>query len=125
MSTEPGQPVQVRLVANAFPDIHNARVTVTFNPEQLTFINAQPGNFFPADADHSPLAVSVSPAAGTIILKVGQDHATAKGTGVLAVLTFTAKSQGQAPLIVEQPTVTDASGQTVSVMAQHGLIRIL
>lgn len=125
MITGPGQPVQVRLVANSLPDIRNARITVTFNPEQLAFVNAQPGDFFPTRADRSPLAVSVSPAAGTIVLKVGRDKATAKGTGVLAVLTFTAKGQGQAPLFVKQPIVTDASGQTVSVTARHGLIRIL
>ena len=125
MITGPGQPVKVRLVANSFPDIRDARITVTFNPEQLAFVNAQPGDFFPAQADRSPLAVSVSPAAGTIVLKIGRNDATAKGTGVLAILTFTAKGQGQAPLIVKQPTVTDASGQTVSITARHGLIRIL
>ena len=125
MITGPGQPVQIRLVANSFPDFRNARITVTYNPEQLAFVNAQPGDFFPAQADRSSLAVSVSPASGTIVLKIGRDDATAQGTGVLAVLTFTAKGQGQAPLIVKQPTVTDASGQTVSVTARHGLIRIL
>lgn len=125
MITGPGQPVQVRLVAESFPDVRNARITVTYNPERLAFEKAQPGDFFPAQADRSSLAVSVSPAAGTIVLKIGRDDATAKGTGVLAVLTFTAKGQGQAPLVVKQPTVTGASGQTVSVTARHGLIRIL
>lgn len=125
MTTGTGQSVQVRLVAESFPDVRNARITVTYNSEQLAFEKAQPGDFFPAQADRSSLAVSVSPAAGTIVLKMGRDGATAKGTGVLAVLTFTTKGQGQAPLIVKQPKVIDASGQTVPVMARHGLIHIL
>lgn len=120
-----GQSVQVRLVAKSFPDVRNARITVTFNPDQLVFVKAQPGGFFPTRADRSSLAVSVSPAAGTIVLNIGRDNATAGGTGVLAVLTFNAKGQGQAPLVVNKPTVIDASGQTVSVTARHGLIRIL
>ena len=125
MITGPGQPVQVRLVAKSFPDVRNARITVTFNPARLAFVKAQPGDFFPARAERPSLAVSISPIEGTIVLKIGRDNATAKGTGVLAVLTFTAKGQGQAPLVVKQHTVIDASGQTVSVTARHGLIRIL
>ncbi len=125
MITGPGQSIQVRLVANSFPDVRNAQITVTYHPEQLTFVKAQPGDFFPDRADRSSLAVSVSPAAGTIVLKIGRDNVMAKGTGVLAVLTFTAKGQGQAPLVVKQSTVIDASGQTVSVTARHGLIHIL
>ncbi len=125
MVTGPGQPVQVRLVATSFPEVCNARITVTFNPKRLAFVNARPGDFFPVRADRSPLTVSVSPATGTIVLKIGLDKLTAKGTGVLAVLTFTAKGQGQASLVVKEPTMIDASGQTVTVTARHGLIRIL
>ena len=125
MITGSGQSLQVRLVAESFPDIRNARITVTYNPEQLAFQKAQPGDFFPDRADQSSLAVSVSPTSGTIVLQIGLDDATAKGTGVLAVLMFTTKDHGQAPLIVKQPKVIDASGQTISVTARHGLIRIL
>ena len=125
MTTGLGQSFQVRLVAEFFPDVRNAQITVTYNPQQLVFDKAQPGDFFPVQAERSSLAVSVSPAEGTIVLKIGRDDVTAKGTGVLATLTFTTKGQGQAPLVVKQPNVIDASGQRVPVAAQHGLIRIL
>ena len=125
MITGPGQSFQVRLVAESFPDVRNAQITVTYNPEQLAFDKAQLGDFFPVQEERSPLTVSVSPASGTIVLKIGRDDVTAKGTGVLAILTFLTKSQGQAPLIVKQPKVIDASGQTVSVTVHHSLIRIL
>ena len=125
MTTGSGQSFQVRLVAESFPDVRNAQITVTYNPQQLVFDKAQPGDFFPVQAERSSLAVSVSPAEGTIVLKIGRDDVTAKGTGVLATLTFTTKGQGQAPLVVKQSNVIDASGQMVPVVAQHGLIRIL
>ena len=125
MTTGSGQSFQVRLVAESFPDVRNAQITVTYNPEQLVFDKAQPGDFFPAQAERPSLAVSVSPAAGTIVLKIGRDDVTAKGTGVLATLAFTTKGQGQAPLVVKQSNVIDVSGQMVPVAAQHGLIRIL
>ncbi len=125
ITTGPGQSLHVRLVAESFPDVRNAQMIVTYNSEQLEFDKAQPGDFFPAQTERSSLTVSVSPAAGTIVLKIGRDDVTAKGTGVLATLTFTTKGQGQAPLIVKQPKVIDAAGQMVPVAAQHGLIRIL
>ena len=125
MTTGSGQSFQVRLVAESFPDVRNAQITVRYNPEQLVFDKAQPGDFFPAQAERPSLAVSVSPAAGTIVLKIGRDDVTAKGTGVLATLAFTTKGQGQAPLVVKQSNVIDVSGQMVPVAAQHGLIRIL
>ena len=125
MTTGPGQSFQVRLVAESFPDVRNAQITVTYNPEHLAFDAAQPGDFFPAQAERSPLTVSVSPAAGTIVLKIGREDITSKGTGVLAILTFTTKGQGQVPLVIKQPKVIDASGQPISVTARHGLIHIL
>ena len=47
MTTGSGQSFQVRLVAESFPDVRNAQITVTYNPQQLVFDKAQPGDFFP------------------------------------------------------------------------------
>lgn len=125
MTTGPGQLFQVSLVAEAFPDVRNAQITLTYNPQQLEFKNAQHGNFFPVQENGSPITVSLSPTAGTIVLKIGSDDVTAKGKGVLTTLTFEAKNPGQSPLVIKESQVTIASGQTVSVMVQHGLIRIV
>ena len=125
VTTGPGQSFQIRLVAESFPEVRNARITLTYNPEQLEFDHAQLGDFFPTQEDRSPLTVSASPATRTIILQMGHDETTAKGDGVLAVLTFTTKSQGQSPLVVNQSDVTGASGRAVPVTVRHGLIHIL
>ena len=50
MTTGSGQSFQVRLVAESFPDVRNAQITVTYNPEQLVFDKAQPGDFFPGSS---------------------------------------------------------------------------
>jgi len=125
ITTGPGQSFQVRLVAESFPDVRHAQITVTYHPEQLAFDKAVPGDFFPNPAGRSSLTISVAPDSGTIVLKIGRDDVTANGTGVLATLTFKTKNQGHVPLVVKEPKVTDASGQPVPVTAQHGLIHIL
>ena len=125
VTTGPGQSFQIRLVAESFPEVRNARITLTYNPERLEFDRAQPGDFFPTQEDRSPLTVSASPSTRTIVLQTGQNDVTATGNGVLAVLTFTTKSQGQSPLVVKQSDVIGASGEAVPVTVRHGLIRIL
>ncbi len=126
MTTGTDQSFQVRLVAESFPDVRNAQITITYDPEQLTFDGAQPGDFFPDQAGReSPLTVSASPTTGTLVLQIGRDDVTATGAGVLATLTFTTKGQGRVPLVIKHAHVIDASGQKILVTAQHGLIRIL
>ena len=125
VTTGPGQSFQIRLVAESFPEVRNARITLTYNPERLEFDRAQPGDFFPTQEDRSPLTVSASPSTRTIVLQTGQNDVTAKGNGVLAILTFTTKSQGQSPVVVKRSDVTGASGEAVPIEVRHGLIRIL
>ena len=124
IQTDPGKTVQMTLAAEAFSNIQNTQLTISYDPSLLDFVQAIQGGFFPNTNGQSGMTVSAAPQSGTIMLQFSKTGTGVNGDGVLATLNFKAKAKGNAPIVIKQPSLAQGSGQTVPVLVQHGLIRV-
>lgn len=125
ITTGPGQTFELVLAGESVPESQQAQVTMTYNPAQLEFVEALPGQFFRIDQKQSSMTVSASPQSGKIVLQFGKPGHAVQGSGQLATLVFKTKTKGQSPIVIKQPRLTSTSGQSIPITVQHGLIKIL
>ncbi|MEC4673487.1 MAG: tetratricopeptide repeat protein [Nitrospirota bacterium] len=125
VQTGPGKTVRINLAAKAFSNIQKTKMTISYDPALLDFVQAIEGAFFPKIKGQPGMTISAAPQSGTILLQFSRKGTQVNGNGVLAILSFKAKAKGNAPIVIKQPSLTQQSGQTVPVLVQHGLIRIL
>ena len=124
IQTTVGQTVQFNLSAEAFSNIQKARMTISYNPSLLDFVQALPGKLYSTVDGNQGMNVSAAPKSGTIILQFSQKDGVVNENGSLATIQFKAKAKGNAPIVIKQPSLTEPSGKTVPVLVQHGLIRV-
>ena len=111
--------------AEGFSSIQRTQMTISYAPDLLDFVQATEGALFQESEGQPGLTVSAVPQSGTIMLELSTSGLGVNGNGVLATLHFKTKAKGNAPIVIKQPSVAQGSGQTVPVLVQHGLIRIL
>ena len=125
VQTAPGKTVRINLSAKAFSNVQTTKMTISYDPALLDFVQAIAGAFYPKTKGQPEMTISAAPQSGTISLQFSRKGTQVNGNGVLAILSFKAKAKGNAPIVIKQPSLTQGSGQTVPVLVQHGLIRIL
>ena len=122
ISRKVGEEIRVDLKGEDIPSIEKSRVTISYNPDVVQFVQVVEGQFWKQNNIPPSLTVSAVPNAGQIVIQMGKQGQSASGSGQLATLVFRAKSVGNVPLEIQRPSFVRADKKPVPVITQHGRI---
>ena len=122
ISRKVGEEIRVDLKGEDIPSIERSRVTISYNPDVVQFVQVVEGQFWKQNNIPPSLTVSAVPNAGQIVIQMGKQGQSAKGSGQLATLVFRAKAVGNVPLEIQRPSFIRADKKPVPVITQHGRI---
>ena len=122
ISRKVGEEIRVDLKGEDIPSIEKSRVTISYNPDVVQFVQVVEGQFWKQNNIPPSLTVSAVPNAGQIVIQMGKQGQSASGSGQLATLVFRAKSVGNVPLEIQHPSFIRADKKPVPVITQHGRI---
>ena len=122
ISRKVGEEIRVDLKGEDIPSIEKSRVTISYNPDVVQFVQVVEGQFWKQNNIPPSLTVSAVPNAGQIVIQMGKQGQSASGSGQLATLVFRAKAVGNVPLEIQRPSFIRADKKPVPVITQHGRI---
>ena len=122
ISRKVGEEIRVDLKGEDIPSIEKSRVTISYNPDVVQFVQVVEGQFWKQNNIPPSLTVSAVPKAGQIVIQMGKQGQSASGSGQLATLVFRAKAVGNVPLEIQRPSFIRADKKPVPVITQHGRI---
>ena len=104
ISRKVGEEIRVDLKGEDIPSIEKSRVTISYNPDVVQFVQVVEGQFWKQNNIPPSLTVSAVPNAGQIVIQMGKQGQSASGSGQLATLVFRAKAVGNVPLEIQRPS---------------------
>lgn len=119
-----GEEIRIDLQGQDIPSIEKSRVTISYDPAVVQFIQALEGTFWKQNNIPPSLTVSAVPNIGQIVIQMGRAGQPAQGSGQLATLVFQAKAVGDARLEIQRPSFIRSDKQPVPVITQHGRISV-
>ena len=124
ISQKVGGEIRVDLTGQDIPSIEKSQVTISFDPNIVEFTQVLEGSFWKQNNVPPSLSASAVPQHGQIVIQMGRTGQTAKGSGLLATLIFTAKAPGNGRLEIQRPSFLRADGKPLPVITQHGRISV-
>jgi general secretion pathway protein D len=118
-----GSTFQIPVVLNGGNDIASVPLQIQYDPAKLSLVNVDNGDFLGRDGKAVAL-VHRDDGPGSININASRPPAAPgiSGTGVVCVLTFTAKAAGESDLIITHPGAITSTQQQLP--AQGGQIKI-
>ena len=117
-----GEEISLTLQGQNFSSAERTSMTVTYDPNVMSFKQAVEGPFWTGQQVPPSLTVSAVPNTGQLVIQMGQLGKPVQGSGALASLVFEAIGAGTSNIHIQNPTVLGANSQPVPVMVQHGRV---
>ncbi len=117
-----GEEILLTLQGQNFSSAERTSMTVTYDPNVMSFKQAVEGPFWTGQQVSPSLTVSAVPKTGQLVIQMGQLGKPVQGSGALASLIFEAIGAGTSNIHIQNPTVLGANSQPVPVMVQHGRV---
>ncbi len=117
-----GEEISLTLQGQNFSSAERTSMTVTYDPDVMSFKQAVEGPFWTGQQVPPSLTVSAVPNTGQLVIQMGQQGKPVQGNGTLASLVFEAIGAGSSNIHIQNPTVLGVNSQPVPVMVQHGRV---
>jgi general secretion pathway protein D len=121
-SVKIGDQISLTLQGQDFSPTEKTSLTLTYNPDVVTFTQAVEGTFWTSQQIAPSLTVSAVPHLGQLVIQMGGQGKSVQGSGSLATVVFEATGKGTSNIQIQNPTVLGNKAQSVPVMVQHGRI---
>ncbi len=117
-----GEEISLTLQGQNFSSAERTSMTITYDPNVMSFKQAIEGPFWAGQQVPPSLTVSAVPNTGQLVIQMGQEGKPVQGSGALGSLVFEAIGAGTSNIHIQNPTVLGANSQPVPVMVQHGRV---
>jgi len=116
----------INIVASNATDLTNALFVLSFDPALLDYDGASEGAFLKMDGKQTSFQATGIKNSGQVSVNLRRTGNTGgvTGSGVLAVLSFKAKSPGTAGLGFQSSELTDSGGKSLSVIPFKAFVEV-